>query len=185
MRVLIWLIIVLLFGYMLVQLYQAWRLGEKIKQSADSYTKPEKTAVQSPAEKCGAAGDESSGDGEESEALFVFDRPAAPAAGMENLSLFEEQLQSGVELQQLRQDMAKLQQESAELRRELAAVREQLNAMANAQTVSPEYNEALVLARRGLSVETIAGRCGISVAEAELVHSLVQQKAHQLQEKGS
>lgn len=37
---------------------------------------------------------------------------------------------------------------------------------------SPEYNEALVLARRGYSVDEVAARCGITRAEAELVVSL-------------
>ena len=40
------------------------------------------------------------------------------------------------------------------------------------QNTSPEYGEALVLARRGLGVEDIAARCGITRAEAELVVSL-------------
>ena len=40
------------------------------------------------------------------------------------------------------------------------------------QNASPEYSEALVLARRGLSVEDISTRCGITRAEAELVVSL-------------
>lgn len=37
---------------------------------------------------------------------------------------------------------------------------------------SPEYSEALVLARRGFSVEDVSARCGITRAEAELVVSL-------------
>jgi hypothetical protein len=37
---------------------------------------------------------------------------------------------------------------------------------------SPEYSEALALARRGLAVDEIAGRCGITRAEAELVAAL-------------
>ena len=36
----------------------------------------------------------------------------------------------------------------------------------------PEYDEAVVLARRGLPVAQIAERCGISVAEAQLVMSM-------------
>lgn len=39
---------------------------------------------------------------------------------------------------------------------------------------SPEYDEALVFARRGLDVEAIAERCGITVAEAALVRALAQ-----------
>lgn len=45
------------------------------------------------------------------------------------------------------------------------------------QSASPEYSEALVLARRGLSVEEISTRCGITRAEAELVVSLAARAA--------
>ena len=38
--------------------------------------------------------------------------------------------------------------------------------------VSPEYDEALALARRGVMADVIAARCGITRAEADLVASL-------------
>jgi len=38
--------------------------------------------------------------------------------------------------------------------------------------MSPEYDEALALARRGIMADVIASRCGITRAEAELVASL-------------
>ena len=48
--------------------------------------------------------------------------------------------------------------------------------------MSPEYDEALALARRGIMADVIASRCGITRAEADLVASLAargqqQQKA--------
>lgn len=95
-------------------------------------------------------------------------------------------------------DLFAFELEQQRLRRELGAVRaaldvqkEEINALHDAirdltaqravaaqsaealeQSASPEYSEALVLARRGLSVEEISTRCGITRAEAELVVSL-------------
>jgi hypothetical protein len=59
---------------------------------------------------------------------------------------------------------------------EVRALKAQLEAAAVSQSISPEYNEALVFARRGLDVDTIAERCGISRSEAELVHALAQRR---------
>lgn len=58
------------------------------------------------------------------------------------------------------------------LRAELAEVKEAMIELRAASQVSPLYSEAVSLARRGYDVQAIAERCGISVAEAELVRSL-------------
>jgi hypothetical protein len=82
-----------------------------------------------------------------------------------------------------RQEVDVLREEVSEQRDALAALshsvetlREQLESVSAAQGISPEYNEALVCARRGLGVEAIAERCGISVAEAELVRSMAERQ---------
>ena len=92
--------------------------------------------------------------------------------------------QHELEVRQLRRELEQQVGALAELRRELDELREQLRAhkeQADAGLVtrgaSPEYNEALVFARRGLDAETIAERCGITVAEAELVQSLARSQA--------
>lgn len=69
------------------------------------------------------------------------------------------------ELQQLREELRSLEQTQAEMRDEI----ERLKAERN---VSPLYNEALNMAQHGLNAEGIASRCGISIAEAELVAAL-------------
>lgn len=63
-----------------------------------------------------------------------------------------------LELDEVRDTVARLEQEVAELKA--------------AKRVSPQYEEALQLAGRGLEAADIAQRCGISVAEAELVRAL-------------
>ncbi|MDR0702094.1 MAG: DUF2802 domain-containing protein [Azoarcus sp.] len=49
--------------------------------------------------------------------------------------------------------------------------------------VSPEYDEALALARRGVMADVIATRCGITRAEADLVASLAA-RARQQEARG-
>ena len=89
--------------------------------------------------------------------------PEAPAASQS--SSFGEQLfRSGVE--------AELQQ----LRSEVASLKEELKLMKAARRVSPQYNEAMMLAQRGMDAASVAEQCGISVGEAELVLALSRNK---------
>lgn len=78
---------------------------------------------------------------------------------------FGEQLfRSGVE--------AELQQ----LRGELAGLKDNVAQLKAARRVSPQYNEAMLLAQRGMNVHDIAEECGISMGEAELVLALSRNK---------
>lgn len=81
--------------------------------------------------------------------------PESPPPGM----AFGEQLAARIgmesELQQLRAEVAVLRQEVAELKA--------------ARRVSPQYADAMALARRGFNARGIADECGISIGEAELV----------------
>ncbi|MDA0235099.1 MAG: DUF2802 domain-containing protein, partial [Proteobacteria bacterium] len=70
-------------------------------------------------------------------------------------------------------DLVALQQtEIDRLVEDIAALRDELDAQASSVASSPEYSEAMVLARQGLNAEMIAVRCGITLAEAELVLAL-------------
>jgi hypothetical protein len=84
-----------------------------------------------------------------------------------------------LELRKLRREMGSLRAALEVQQDEIAGLRAELEqrALEPAKTeiasgASPEYNEALALARRGLGVDEIAARCGITRAEAELVVSL-------------
>jgi hypothetical protein len=70
-----------------------------------------------------------------------------------------------VEVRQLRDQLA-------ESREEIQRMREEMGRLSAAQKVSPLYNEAMALAVRGVDAAGVAGRCGISIAEAELVVAL-------------
>lgn len=80
------------------------------------------------------------------------------------------------EIDALREDLAHQRSTLVALSQALDGLKEQIESVSVAQGISPEYNEALVCARRGLGVEAIAERCGISVAEAELVRSLAERQ---------
>jgi hypothetical protein len=74
---------------------------------------------------------------------------------------------SGVEaeLQYLRGDLARLSDQIAE-------VRDDVELLKASRNVSPLYSEAMGLAQQGHDARSIAGRCGISVGEADLVVAL-------------
>ncbi len=104
--------------------------------------------------------------------------PAAAGEGFQNelevarLSRELEQLRG--ELGEQRQVLAEQRRQIDELANSLQEQKVQQEAVAASHGVSPEYDEALVFARRGLDVEAIAERCGITVAEAELVCALAR-----------
>ena len=79
------------------------------------------------------------------------------------------------DLAQMRGEMDALREA---LRGELASLRDELRQEINmtraSQTVSPIYGDAVQMATLGHDAATIAERCGIARAEAELVVALVQ-----------
>lgn len=109
---------------------------------------------------------------------------ALPESQREEVRARAELVALGLEVQQLRRDIAQLRGEQEQQRRdarrvdaEVAQIKEALGTLQAGQRISPQYGEAVMLARRGLESEAIAERCGISVAEAALVRSLSQGEA--------
>lgn len=104
--------------------------------------------------------------------LAPAEAPAASDAAAENfqLSLDNQRLQR--ELASLQQVVDRQQAEIANLLADIDALRARLDSAAAEPGISPEYSEALVLARQGLNAQMIATRCGITQAEAELVLSI-------------
>jgi hypothetical protein len=96
-----------------------------------------------------------------------------PAPANDTAADFAQQLQrSSVEV-----DIQQLRRESAALREEVAHLREELSIIKAARNVSPLYSEAMSLAQNGVTADNIAGQCGISLAEAELVAALARGEA--------
>lgn len=75
---------------------------------------------------------------------------------------------------ELEREVQRLRREAEALREALANVREEIERLKAARNVSPLYSEAASLAERGISADGIAGRCGISLGEAELVAALAR-----------
>jgi len=93
----------------------------------------------------------------------------AAAAARFELELENSRLRQALQAQR---DLVALQQtEIDRLVEDIAALRDELDAQASSVASSPEYSEAMVLARQGLNAEMIAVRCGITL-EAELVLAL-------------
>lgn len=87
---------------------------------------------------------------------------AAPSAG------FAKQLAYA----NLEGEMQQLQAQLQDARKEIDRLRGEVEQMQATHSVSPLYNEAMSMAVRGVDAGGIAGRCGISIAEAELVVAL-------------
>jgi hypothetical protein len=67
-----------------------------------------------------------------------------------------------------------LRRECAQLREELARLSEDMARLKVTGNASPLYSEAIVLARQGMTADGIAGHCGISIGEAELVAAMAR-----------
>lgn len=78
-----------------------------------------------------------------------------------------QQFMRGVE-----EELSALRAEVAALHEEVGGLRSDVENMKAARLVAPQYGEAVSLAQQGLDALTIADRCGIAVAEAELVCAL-------------
>lgn len=71
-------------------------------------------------------------------------------------------------------ELERLRREGALLREELARLTEEVSRLKATRNVSPLYNEAMTLAQQGMPANGIAGHCGISIGEAELVAALAR-----------
>ena len=88
-------------------------------------------------------------------------QPAAPPlATPETVGFAAQQFMRGVEA------------ELEGVRRELAELREEVGRLKASRHTAPHYTEAMALAEGGADAQTVATRCGISLAEAELVLAL-------------
>ncbi|MDR2014942.1 MAG: DUF2802 domain-containing protein [Azoarcus sp.] len=91
-----------------------------------------------------------------------------------------------LELQRLRLEISTLREMAEAQQKEIESLRADVKCSATSKIeaaipftgqdldMSPEYDEALALARRGIVADVIASRCGITRAEADLVASLAE-----------
>jgi hypothetical protein len=185
-REFLWLAIALLAVYVAVQLYRELKVGAGGAARPTAPTALKTAAAPQPARSAADPGPATAGD-EAGVAALPSPRAVPPQTGP---AASGEGFQLELETQQLRRDIAQLRAELGEQRKELAELaarvriqQEQLDNSAVPAGGSPEYDQALVFARRGFDVETIAERCGITVAEAALVRSLAQRGAGEPDER--
>lgn len=104
--------------------------------------------------------------------------PSVPAASEPDFA--RELAKSNTEV-----EFERLRRESAQLREEVARLAEEIALLKATRNVSPLYNEAMTLAQQGMPAAGIAGHCGISIGEAELVASLARSGSEfERQERG-
>ncbi len=100
---------------------------------------------------------------------LVYSRPVAPPAPPPVQQQAAEPPRFEAEL-----GRSQLEREVRQLREEVSSLRAELEEMKAASRVSPQYADAMALAQRGLTAQDVADRCGISLAEAELVWALAR-----------
>lgn len=165
----------------LLAVYIAFQLHRVSRVPKASRSAPAEEPGGSPRETVAETGGDADGAAGEAGELYRFDRPTSVAASANPApDAFQQELdvrQLRRELEQQRTELADLRRTLDELREEVRTRKEQAGAGLAPRGASPEYNEALVFARRGLDAEAIAERCGITVAEAELVQSLARSQA--------
>lgn len=176
--------ILLIAGLAAVYLvYMGLRLAQLKKRKAKAAAKgkqaPRVTAEPAPLE-----------EEDEDQAGMVYSRPRPapatlaappttnPAADPGFAALLGETRQRQQESQSA--EVSALRAEIETLRETLAAMQDEVERLKAANNVSPLYNEAVGLAQHGIDAEGIAARCGISIAEAQLVAALSSQKAADL-----
>lgn len=189
MREALWLLAALLAAYAAFEFLRALRLPREGATRASVAT-PSGTGGEGPV---AAAADDRTRDDDDflayaplpspttasSPASLAPDAPApgaaaalaeAAAAARFELELENSRLRQALQAQR---DLVELQQtEIDRLVEDLTALRDELDNQVSSVASSPEYSEAMVLAAQGLNAEMIAERCGITLAEAELVLAL-------------
>ncbi|CAM5447073.1 DUF2802 domain-containing protein [Thauera mechernichensis] len=166
-RELLWLAVAVLAGYAAWQFLLALRGGAERRSGRD------------PGAATGAAPDEGDDDDHVDYAPVLRKdlgaQPAAVAAPAQ-AGVDDERFRLQLENQHLQRQLAALEGVVARQQEEIANLLADIDDLSARQSYeliqpgsSPEYSEALVLARQGLNAGMIAERCGITLAEAELV----------------
>jgi DNA-directed RNA polymerase specialized sigma24 family protein len=99
-------------------------------------------------------------------------QPPAPVWKQDPTQFGQQMVKTGIET-----ELAELRGEMATLKDEVVLLQEEVSLLKAARNVSPQYGEAVTLAQKGMAPQQIAERCGISVAEAEMVCALSRKQS--------
>lgn len=182
MREIIFGLIVVLLGYIVWQIIRFARLK---KPAAPRAEVPREPAFTSHALDSRISGDDSprsiasayydstvDDDPADDEAEEPADPPALPETSARGAEPQASGFEALVEVRQMRAELEALRQAHTALQEQVGALQEQIAQIKASSQVSPLYGEAVSLSQRGYDASVIAERCGISVAEAQLVRSL-------------
>jgi hypothetical protein len=193
-------LILLIVIYMLWLIWRMRYIGRQSSASASQRDEPRVRPDQEPSISKSAMAQESrpdDDDGDDDEetgaAPLIYTRPrrrnpyVSPAATPETEAaarqeLAREAIMAGVEREvgQLRDELDALRGAFAALRSDLQALHDafdqEMQNLRTVQNASPLYSDAMQMAVLGHDAISIAERCGISRAEAELVVALVKNK---------
>lgn len=105
---------------------------------------------------------------------FPWNEPPEPPGVDEKLAaVFSQQNMIRLEISALKADMVLMREEISTYRR---IVDQQMERLQAAQHVAPIYGDAMQLAMAGHDAASIAERCGVARAEAELVVALIRNR---------
>jgi hypothetical protein len=182
-------LILLLVAYML---WLIWRMRRISRSAAPVHPNALRVEPKSPVELSQAEPfSESDESAEERQEMSpIYERPrnrpqqAASSAAEEtpNASFAQRAFMAGVEreMAQLREEMDALRGAFAALRSDQEswrdAIEQEMHKLQMAQNSAPLYNDAMQMALLGHDAVTIAERCGIARAEADLVVALIKRK---------
>lgn len=160
--------VVLVGGYFVFSLLRLLRMGRK-QRSAAALNPPGPLDAEVPAAEAGFLRKEPqlalhAGPSAESSLQPTAEVPLAPAPDFAR-ELTRSTLE--IEVQSLRREIHRL-------RTDLAQLAAEVQQLKTTRSVSPLYSEAMTMAQQGVTVAGIADRCGISMAEAELVAALAK-----------
>jgi len=159
---------VLVGGYFVFSLLRLLRMGRK-QRSAAALNSPDPLDAEVPAAETGFLRKEPqlalpAGPSAESSSQPTAEVPPAPAPDFAR-ELTRSTLE--IEVQSLRREIHRL-------RTDLAQLAAEVQQLKTTRSVSPLYSEAMTMAQQGVTAAGISDRCGISMAEAELVAALAK-----------
>ncbi|MDR2365497.1 MAG: DUF2802 domain-containing protein [Zoogloeaceae bacterium] len=183
-------LILLIVAYMLWLIWRMRRIGRFAARARLEPTRMEPRTPQftesSDAETLPGSDNDTKG-GED--AAPIYERPrnrlspnSSGALEAPNVSFAQRAFMAGVEreMAQLREEMDALRGAFAALRSDSESLRDvfeqEVHKLQMAQNVAPLYNDAMQMALLGHDAVTIAERCGIARAEADLVVALIRRK---------
>jgi hypothetical protein len=180
-------LILLIVAYMLWLIWRMRRISRLAARAAAMRVEPQAPVEPSLADPASGNTNHTEARAEDMSPVYERPRNRAPSAAFAafetpDVSFAQRAFMAGVEreMAQLREEMDALRGAFAALRSDSESLRDafeqEVHKLQMAQNVAPLYNDAMQMALLGHDAVTIAERCGIARAEADLVVALIKRK---------